>query len=44
MRNATDNADEMIRTLTLSYNKMRQATITGELLEVVAGADATKKE
>ena len=44
MRNATDNADEMIRTLTLSYNKMRQASITGELLEVVAGADATKKE
>lgn len=44
MRNATDNADEMIRTLTLSYNKMRQASITGELLEVVAGADATEKE
>lgn len=44
MRNATDNADEMIRALTLSYNKMRQATITSELLEVVAGADATEKE
>lgn len=43
MKNATDNADEMIRTLTLSYNKMRQASITGELLEVVAGADATEK-
>ncbi len=41
MRNATDNADEMIRDLTLSYNKMRQASITGELLEVIAGADAT---
>jgi F-type H+-transporting ATPase subunit gamma len=44
MKNATDNADEMIRTLTLSYNKMRQASITGELLEVVAGADATEKD
>lgn len=44
MKNATDNADEMIRTLTLSYNKMRQASITGELLEVVAGADATAKD
>jgi F-type H+-transporting ATPase subunit gamma len=44
MKNATDNADEMIRSLTLSYNKMRQASITGELLEVVAGADATEKD
>ncbi len=44
MRNATDNCDEMIHTLTLAYNKMRQATITGELLEVVAGAEATEKE
>jgi F-type H+-transporting ATPase subunit gamma len=43
MRNATDNADEMIRTLTLTYNKTRQASITRELLEVVAGADATEK-
>ena len=44
MKNATDNCDEMIRNLTLAYNKMRQASITGELLEVVAGADATAKE
>jgi F-type H+-transporting ATPase subunit gamma len=44
MKNATDNADEMIRALTLSYNKMRQASITNELLEVVAGADATEKD
>jgi F-type H+-transporting ATPase subunit gamma len=44
MRNATDNADEMIRTLTLTYNRTRQATITRELLEVVAGADATAKK
>lgn len=44
MRNATDNADEMIRTLTLTYNKVRQASITREILEVVAGADATVKK
>jgi F-type H+-transporting ATPase subunit gamma len=44
MRSATDNADDMIRTLTLTYNKTRQATITRELLEVVAGADATTKK
>ena len=44
MRSATDNADEMIQTLTLTYNRTRQATITRELLEVVAGADATAKK
>ncbi|MBE9229180.1 F0F1 ATP synthase subunit gamma [Phormidium sp. LEGE 05292] len=40
MNNASDNASELIGTLTLSYNKARQAAITQELLEVVAGADA----
>ncbi|NCX94613.1 MAG: F0F1 ATP synthase subunit gamma [Gammaproteobacteria bacterium] len=40
MRNATDNAGEMIRTLKLQYNKARQAMITKELAEIVAGADA----
>ncbi len=44
MRNATGNADEMIRTLTLNYNKVRQASITREILEVVSGADATEKK
>jgi F-type H+-transporting ATPase subunit gamma len=39
---ATKNAGEMINTLTLDYNKARQAQITKELLEVVAGADALK--
>lgn len=42
MRSATDNADEMITNLTLTYNKARQFTITQEILEVVAGADALK--
>ena len=40
MNNASDNAKELIGTLTLSYNKARQAAITQELLEVVAGAEA----
>ncbi|BAY25020.1 F0F1 ATP synthase subunit gamma [Calothrix sp. NIES-2100] len=40
MNNASDNAGELIRTLSLSYNKARQAAITQELLEVVGGAEA----
>ncbi|MEW5995249.1 MAG: FoF1 ATP synthase subunit gamma, partial [Candidatus Zixiibacteriota bacterium] len=40
MNAATQNAGEMIETLTLDYNKARQAQITKELLEVVAGAEA----
>jgi F-type H+-transporting ATPase subunit gamma len=40
MNNASDNAKQLIGTLTLSYNKARQAAITQELLEVVAGASA----
>lgn len=40
MGNATDNATEMIETLTLEYNKARQAAITQEIAEVVGGANA----
>lgn len=40
MSNASDNASELINTLTLSYNKARQASITQEILEVVGGAEA----
>jgi len=40
MSNASDNATELAGTLTLSYNKARQAAITQELLEVVGGANA----
>ena len=40
MSNASDNASELVKTLTLSYNKARQAAITQELLEVVSGANA----
>jgi F-type H+-transporting ATPase subunit gamma len=34
MKNATDNATQIIKDLTLEYNKMRQASITNELLEI----------
>jgi F-type H+-transporting ATPase subunit gamma len=40
MRNATKNAGELIESLTLEMNRARQAEITQEILEVVAGADA----
>ena len=40
MKNATDNANELIQDLTLTYNKARQASITTEILEVVSGAQA----
>ena len=42
MHKATDNATEMIRDLTLQYNKARQASITNQILEVVSGAEALK--
>lgn len=42
MHKATDNANELIKELKLSYNKARQASITGEILEIVAGAEALK--
>ena len=40
MRNASSNAGELIESLTLAMNRARQAEITQEILEVVAGADA----
>jgi F-type H+-transporting ATPase subunit gamma len=40
MHKATDNAKELKRSLTLSYNKARQAAITNEILEIVGGAEA----
>ena len=40
MRSAAENADEMIGDLTLEMNRARQAEITQEILEVVAGAEA----
>lgn len=40
MENATKNAGEMIYKLTLTYNKVRQANITTELIEITSGAEA----
>jgi F-type H+-transporting ATPase subunit gamma len=40
MSKATDNAGELIKELKLTYNKARQAAITNEILEIVAGAEA----
>jgi len=37
MKNATDNAEDLIRDLTLEYNKLRQSNITQELLEIAGG-------
>src|SRR5919202_2607146 len=42
MRNATDNARELVSELTLSYNKARQAQITREVSEIAAGANALR--
>ena len=42
MKNATDNAEEMIRSLTLTYNKARQAAITKEIIEVTTASEALK--
>jgi F-type H+-transporting ATPase subunit gamma len=40
MEAATKNTEELIETLTLQYNRARQAAITGELVEIVTGAQA----
>lgn len=44
MKSATDNASEMITTLTRSYNRARQAAITTEIAEIVGGAAALEEE
>ncbi len=43
MDNATNNCKEMIETLTLKYNKARQAAITAELMDIVGGTEALSK-
>ena len=40
MKNATDNANELLEDLSLTYNKARQAAITTQILEVVSGSQA----
>jgi len=43
MRNATDNAIELVAALQLAYNKVRQQTITNDILDIVGGAEALAK-
>jgi F-type H+-transporting ATPase subunit gamma len=43
MENATKSADDMIKRLTLKYNKARQTAITTELMDIVGGVEALKK-
>ena len=40
MDNATNNAEEVVKKLTLDYNRARQAAITTELIEITSGAEA----
>ena len=42
MKRASDNAEEMVKTLTLQFNKARQAQITQELTEIMGGVEALK--
>jgi F-type H+-transporting ATPase subunit gamma len=44
MRNATDSANEMTANLTLTFNQVRQAAITREMLEIAAGAASLERE
>jgi F-type H+-transporting ATPase subunit gamma len=43
MHQATDNATQLLKELMLQYNKVRQTTITNEILEIVSGAEALNK-
>jgi F-type H+-transporting ATPase subunit gamma len=40
MRNATDNANELVDSLSLTYNKVRQANITSQVTEIASAAEA----
>ncbi len=42
MKSATENADEMIRQLSMTYNRARQSQITGEITEIIGGVEALK--
>ena len=44
MKNASDNAEDMLKTLNIQYNKIRQAAITGEMIEITAGVKALKRK
>ncbi len=42
MKSATDNAEDLLKTLTLSYNKARQQSITREIADIIGGAEALR--
>ena len=42
MKSATENADQMVKTLSQAYNRARQGQITGELTELIGGVEALK--
>ncbi len=44
MKAATDNAEELLKTLSIEANKLRQATITTEIMEIVGGAEALRQD
>ena len=43
MKQATDNASDMVTNLTREYNRARQALITKEIAEIIGGSEALKK-
>src|SRR5687768_2435062 len=43
MKSATDNADKMVKALTMKYNRARQSQITTELSEIMGGVEAMNK-
>jgi F-type H+-transporting ATPase subunit gamma len=42
MKSATDNADKLIKALSMTYNRARQSQITGEIMEILGGVEAMK--
>lgn len=44
MQSATNNAEEMLKELSVEYNRVRQAAITQEITEVIGGAKALKRK
>jgi F-type H+-transporting ATPase subunit gamma len=42
MKSATENASEMIKDLSMTYNRARQSQITGEIMEIIGGVEALK--
>jgi F-type H+-transporting ATPase subunit gamma len=43
MKSATENASDMIKELSRTYNRARQSQITGEIMEIIGGVEALKK-